>query len=64
MSHQAITRKLAAILYADVAGYSRLTRQDEEATHHQVMQILDFASESIKNGGGTVLRYAGDAIFS
>ena len=26
-------RKLAVILYADVAGYSRLTGEDEEGTH-------------------------------
>ncbi len=28
-----LPRKLAAILYADVAGYSRLTGADEDATH-------------------------------
>jgi hypothetical protein len=28
-----LPRKLAAILYADVAGYSRLTGDDEDATH-------------------------------
>jgi len=28
-----LPRKLAAILYADVAGYSRLTGLDEEGTH-------------------------------
>ena len=33
MGDQPIQRKLAAILYADVAGYSRLTGQDEDATH-------------------------------
>lgn len=30
---QRLPRKLAAILYADVAGYSRLTGEDEDATH-------------------------------
>lgn len=64
MTHQVISRKLAAIFYADVAGYSRLTRQNEVVTHHRVMNILDHASETIKNGGGTVLRYAGDAILA
>jgi len=29
----ASTRRLAAILAADVAGYSRLMGQDEEGTH-------------------------------
>ncbi len=57
-------RKLTAILYADIAGYSRLTGDDEEGTHRRVMEILDHASEQIKNDGGTVLRFAGDAILA
>jgi class 3 adenylate cyclase len=28
-----LPRKLAAMLYADVAGYSRLTGEDEDVTH-------------------------------
>ena len=56
--------KLTAILYADVAGYSRLTSQDEMGTHKRVMEILDYASEAIKGSQGTVLRYAGDAILA
>ncbi len=30
-------RQLAAILYADVAGYSRLTGLDEEETHRKLL---------------------------
>ncbi|MDC1287830.1 tetratricopeptide repeat protein [Gammaproteobacteria bacterium] len=56
--------KLTAIFYADVAGYSRLTSQNEMGTHKRVMETLDFASEAIKEGRGTVLRYAGDAILA
>ncbi len=56
MSEQPINRKLTAIFYADVAGYSRLTRQDEIGTHQQVMSVLDHTSEAITSGGGTVLR--------
>ena len=56
--------KLAAIFYADVADYSRLTGQDELGTHKRVMSALDFASQSIETGGGVVLRYAGDAILA
>ena len=33
-----LPRKLAAILYADVAGYSRLTGADEDATHRLLRQ--------------------------
>ncbi len=64
MSKQTAIRKLAAILYADVAGYSRLTGSDELGTHQKVMDTLDFATDSIKSGDGTVLRYAGDAILA
>ncbi len=32
MESEPLPRKLAAILYADVAGYSRLTGEDEDAT--------------------------------
>ena len=64
MSDPTVKRKLAAILYADVAGYSRLTSRDEVGTHRQVMQMLDAASESIERGEGSVLRYAGDAILA
>ena len=56
--------KLTAIFYADVAGYSRLTSQNEMETHKRVMETLDYASEAIKEGQGTVLRYAGDAILA
>jgi len=64
MSEQTPKHKLTAILYADVAGYSRLTGQDELGTHKRVMEVLDFASEKIKSDGGVVLRYAGDAILA
>jgi len=64
MSEQDSRHKLAAIFYADVAGYSRLTGEDEMGTHKRVMDVLDFASETIKFDGGVVLRYAGDAILA
>ena len=64
MQKQAAKRKLTTILYADIAGYSRLTGQDELDTHHRVMDALDFASISIKKNNGTVLRFAGDAILA
>jgi len=36
----ASTRRLAAILAADVAGYSRLMGQDEEGTHERLKAHL------------------------
>ncbi len=64
MSNEAVTRKLTAILYADVAGYSRLTGSDELGTHRAVMDVLDYVHNTIEGNGGAVLRYAGDAILA
>ncbi len=64
MPKNAASHKLTAILYADVAGYSRLTGDDELGTHRRVMSALDSATEIIKTSGGSVLRYAGDAILA
>ncbi len=61
---QRLPRKLAAILYADVAGYSRLTGEDEEGTHRRLSTYLDAISESIKNHSGQVVHYAGDAVLA
>ena len=64
MTDGAVERKLVAVLYADVADYTRLTSQDEVGTHQLVMSVLDHTSDTIKSSGGTVLRYAGDAILA
>ncbi len=59
-----LPRRLAAILYADVAGYSRLMGEDEEATHRVVSEYLDFIAASIASHGGKVMHYAGDAVLA
>ena len=64
MSEADIVRKLTAIFYADVAGYSRLTGSDEEGSHRRVMATLDFTTETIEARGGAVLRFAGDAVLA
>ena len=64
MEEKTTTRKLTAIFYADVAGYSRLTGSDELGTHQAVMNLLDYAQQTIQQRGGKVLRYAGDAILA
>lgn len=59
-----LPRKLAAIVYADVAGYSRLTGEDEEGTHRRLSEFLDFITDSIGNHQGRVVHYAGDAVLA
>ena len=64
MRTEPLERKLAAILYADVAGYSRLTGEDEEGTHRTLSAYLDAMTASIKDYHGTVLHFAGDAVLA
>ena len=59
-----LPRKLAAILYADVAGYSRLTGEDEDATHRALSDYLDLIAGTIESHGGQVMHYAGDAVLA
>jgi adenylate cyclase len=47
-----LPRKLAAILYADVAGYSRLMGEDEDATHRTRSEYLDLISNTIESNRG------------
>ncbi len=64
MADQSIQRKLVAILYADVAGYSRLTGVDEVGTHRALRTGLAMLTKAIESHGGRVNHYAGDAILA
>jgi adenylate cyclase len=64
MGDQPIQRKLAAILYADVAGYSRLSGADEVGTHEALRTGLGMLTKAIESHGGRVIHYAGDAILA
>ncbi len=64
MVSERLPRKLAAILYADVAGYSRLTGEDEDTTHRHLREYLDLISKTIEDHRGEVMHYAGDAVLA
>ena len=50
-----IERRLSAILAADVAGYSRLMHNDEEATHAKLTALLsDAVAPAIAEHGGRI----------
>jgi len=57
-------RQLAAILYADVAGHSRLTGRNEEQTHQLLNEALTSLSEAISASGGSKVHEAGDAVLA
>ncbi len=59
-----LPRKLAAILYADVAGYSRLTGAHEDATHRRLAESLDLISALVDEYRGKVTHFAGDAVLA
>jgi TolB-like protein/class 3 adenylate cyclase len=58
-------RRLAAILAADVAGYSRLMHDDEEATHSKLTALLaDVAQPAISEHGGRTVKNTGDGFLA
>jgi TolB-like protein/class 3 adenylate cyclase/Tfp pilus assembly protein PilF len=58
-----VERRLAAILAADVAGYSRLTGLDEEGTHIRLRERLrGLADPKISEHRGKVVKYTGDGM--
>lgn len=59
-----VERKLAAILHADVAGYSRLTSQDEVGTHKTLFAYLDEICALVGQHEGTVINITGDAVLA
>ena len=58
------TRRLAAILAADVAGYSRLIGADEEGTLNRLRSIrADIIDPKIAEHGGRIVKTTGDGLF-
>src|SRR6266542_424531 len=60
-----IERRLAAILAADVAGYSRLTGLDEEGTHARLQDHLrSLVDPKIAEHRGRVIKNTGDGLLA
>ena len=60
-----VERRLAAILAADVAGYSRLMHSDEEATHAKLTALLvDAVQPAIAEHGGRIVKNTGDGFLA
>jgi TolB-like protein/class 3 adenylate cyclase/cytochrome c-type biogenesis protein CcmH/NrfG len=59
-----LKRKLAAILHADIVGFSRLSGEDEEGTYRKLRTHLDFFAETIQSHNGCVVNTAGDAVLA
>ena len=59
-----VRRKLAAILAADVAGYTRLSEQDEEGTARMLLAHRDVIGTLIRHYNGRVANTAGDSVIA
>jgi hypothetical protein len=59
------TRRLAAILAADVAGYSRLMGADEEGTHERLRaHLAELVEPKIAEHRGRVVKNTGDGLLA
>jgi class 3 adenylate cyclase/DNA-binding SARP family transcriptional activator/tetratricopeptide (TPR) repeat protein len=60
-----VTHRLAAILAADVVGYTRLMHEDEYATHERVSTaIAEVIEPAIARHGGRVVKSTGDGVLA
>jgi class 3 adenylate cyclase/TolB-like protein len=62
VSKEVIRRRLAAILFADVAGSSHAMGKDEENTVGWIRRSIEFIRSLIGDYGGRVIHTAGDGI--
>jgi adenylate cyclase len=59
-----LERRLAAILGADIAGYSALMERNEEETHRRVGAELERFYREIERSHGRVFSFAGDGLMA
>jgi adenylate cyclase len=65
MATTTATRRLAAILAADVVGYSRLMGADEEGTHERVKAHLrELLDPKIREHHGRIVKTTGDGVLA
>ena len=59
---QPFKRKIAAIMAADVAGYSRLIAEAEEQTLHELAAAREILDGFVARAGGRIFNTAGDSV--
>jgi class 3 adenylate cyclase len=58
------TRRLAAVWFADIVGYTALSAQDEDAALTVVDELQSIANAAVEERGGRVVKYLGDAVLT
>src|SRR5262244_3147317 len=65
LATERVERRLAAILAADVAGYSRLMGADEEGTHERLKaHFRELVDPKIKEHRGRIVKNTGDGFLA
>ena len=65
MASTSVTRRLAAIVIADVVGYTRLMERDDTGTYARVRLIRDeVVDPAIVSHGGRIVKSAGDGLLA
>ena len=65
MTATTATRRLTAILAADVAGYSRLMGADEEGTHERLKaHLAELIEPKIREHHGRIVKTTGDGVLA
>src|SRR5215469_5831643 len=65
MANTTATRRLAAILAADVVGYSRLMGADEEGTHERFKaHLVELIDPKIREHRGRIVKTTGDGVLA
>jgi class 3 adenylate cyclase/TolB-like protein/tetratricopeptide (TPR) repeat protein len=57
-------RRLAAVCFADIVGYTRLSATDEAAALDLVSALQRLATEEVEARGGRVVKFLGDAVLA
>lgn len=58
------SRRLAAIWFADIAGFTRLSGHDEDAALALVEELQALAAPLIEAHGGRLVKFVGDAVLA
>ena len=56
--------RLAAVLFADIVGYTDLSSRDEKAALKVVDELQRSAREEVEARGGRVVKFLGDAVLA
>src|SRR5688572_25409282 len=59
-----LTRRLAAVWFADIVGFTRLSTQDENKAIHLVSLFQETARREIDRHRGTLVKFMGDGVLA